>query len=149
MTYQIREHSKLHHKTPGWVCLGSRFHIRIRSENGILTHPGTAEALLSSCRLYHDKQRWYAWLMVIMPDHVHAILSFPPDGSMSRTVGDWKRYHVSNSGIQWQDNYFDHRIRSEGEFAEKCQYIRMNPVRKELCDDMDKWPWACEPWRDD
>jgi len=142
-------HGKLHHKTPGWVPTGARFHIRIRSEgaHARLTDPDIAARLLSSVTFYHARSRWCAWLFVLMPDHLHAILSFSQDVSMSRVLGDWKKYHEHKTGICWQDGYFDHRLRSDEEFIEKSHYIRMNPVRAGLCAAPTDWPWVVEPWK--
>jgi putative transposase len=67
---------------------------------------------------------------------------------MSRVVGDWKRYQERELGIAWQDGYFDHRLRNDDEFDEKCHYIRMNPVRRGLCGSPAEWPWVVEPWRE-
>lgn len=79
-----------------------------------------------------------------MPDHAHALLSFPPDRQMSRVIGGWKSWHARNSGIDWQDNYFDHRIRSDDEFQQKAAYIRRNPVAKGLCQRSEDWPWIVD-----
>lgn len=79
-----------------------------------------------------------------MPDHLHAILSFPPGKSMSRTIGDWKKYQAHVLGLDWQENYFDHRLRNESEFVEKANYIRMNPVRAGLCETPGQWPWMLD-----
>jgi REP element-mobilizing transposase RayT len=142
-------HGKLHHKTPGWVPSGSRFHIRIRLEGPQrpLTDSAVGSALLDSARFYHAKRRWYTWLFLLMPDHLHAILTFPRDASMGNTVGDWKRYQERALGIRWQDNFFDHRLRNNDEFAEKCSYVRTNPVRQGLCATPEDWPWLAEPWK--
>jgi len=68
---------------------------------------------------------------------------------MSRVVGDWKKYQQRELAITWQEGYFDHRLRNEAEFVEKCHYIRMNPVRAGLCATPTDWPWAAEPWKTD
>ena len=142
-------HGKLHHRTPGWVSSGARFHIRIRTKSSParLTDPDIAPRLLSSAVFYHEHTRWYAWLFVLMPDHVHAILAFEQEMSMSRVIGEWKKYHERKTGVYWQDGYFDHRLRSEDEFVEKVHYIRMNPVRAGLCAATTDWPWVAEPWK--
>jgi len=77
-----------------------------------------------------------------MPDHAHALLSFPIEAQMSRAIGDWKRYTARRPGIKWQTNYFDHRIRDGHGLAEQYAYILRNPVVKELCADEAAWPWV-------
>ena len=42
---------------------------------------------------------------VLMPDHLHALLSFHPEKSMSMVVGNWKKFHSRCNGVVWQDNY--------------------------------------------
>ena len=63
---------------------------------------------------------------------------------MSRVISEWKRYHTRQLNIQWQGNYFDHRIRNEAEYLEKAAYIRRNPVVKGLCDEPEDWCWSFE-----
>ena len=133
---------KLGHSTPGWVHSGAVFHIRIRAERSTpapLTHPDLSARLLESARSYHEDTKWFVHLFLIMPDHIHALLSFPLEPGMSRTIGAWKRFHQRQNGVQWQDNYFDHRIRGQSELDEKSAYIRRNPVAKELCATEDDW----------
>jgi REP element-mobilizing transposase RayT len=48
-----------------------------------------------------------------MPDHIHAILSFGRDETMSGVVGDWKHFHKRSNRIEWQENFFDHRLRND------------------------------------
>ena len=135
---------RLHHATPAWVPEGARFHIRIRVAADFtrpLTDQALGEALLDSVSHYQKHQRWHATLFLLMPDHLHAILSFPAQESMSRVIGEWKRFHAKTHGIHWQENFFDHRLRNDAEADLKYDYIRRNPVAKNLCVDPDDWPW--------
>jgi REP element-mobilizing transposase RayT len=130
---------------------GAKFHVRISIVHGsaLLTQPAVAKRLLESVDFYHAGKRWYAWLFLLMPDHVHAILSFPAGSSFRATVGDWKRYQRQRLDARWQDGFFDHRLRNDEEFVEKVHYIRMNPVRKGLCSRPEEWSWVTEPWKTD
>ena len=135
---------RLHHEVPSWVPGGSRFHIRIRVAPGYrrpLTEPEIGTKLLESAGYYHEKQRWHATIFLLMPDHLHAILSFPAQESMSRVLGEWKRYQAKELGIIWQENFLDHRLRNSTEADLKYDYIRNNPVVKNLCKGPDDWPW--------
>ena len=41
----------------------------------------------------------------------------------------------------WQEEFFDHVLRSDESYAEKWSYVRNNPVRKELVANVEDWPW--------
>lgn len=117
---------RLYHKTPSWVEDGAVFHIRLRcsADNRIpLIQSGVANDLLESARFYSEKGRWFAHLFLLMPDHLHALISFPKDRAMSLTISEWKRYQTRRHSIQWQDNFFDHRLRNVQEYLEKAAYI--------------------------
>ena len=135
---------RLHHNTPGWVRSGSVFHIRIRvspTQNIPLTKPTLAADLLKSVQLYHDSQKWWCKLFLLMPDHLHALLAFPRESGMSATIREWKRGAARIQGVQWQDNYFDHRVRSAKLEGEVWNYIRRNPAVKGLCPNDDLWAY--------
>jgi putative transposase len=107
----------------------------------LLTDAAKAEALLAAARFYHESAKWQGHLFLIMPDHVHAMLAFSAAESMSTVVWNWKRAMTRLHGVKWQDNYFDHRLRSDEESAKTWAYIRRNPVVKGLCTAEDDWRW--------
>jgi len=76
-----------------------------------------------------------------MPDHLHALLAFPREPGMAATIREWKRGAARLQGVKWQENFFDHRIRSDKFRAETWHYIRRNPVAKGLCPDEDSWTY--------
>jgi REP element-mobilizing transposase RayT len=139
---------RLNHSVPGWVSSGSPFHIRIRTEFGEghpLISPHITPRLLDSVRQYHDCGRWWCDLFIVMPDHVHAILSFPQEPGMAATIRNWKRATARLHGIQWQSNFFDHRIRHDIEMSETWSYLENNPVVKGLAPSPEQWPWRWSP----
>jgi REP element-mobilizing transposase RayT len=141
----FRYPDRLAHNTPAWVVSGATYHIRISVEPGssrCLTDPKIAATLLDSARFYHEQRRWHCRLFLLMPDHLHALLTFPNDKAMGPIVAAWKGYQAKNLGIKWQGNYFDHRIRDRSELQKKATYIRLNPVRKNLCLTEEAWPWV-------
>ena len=80
-----------------------------------------------------------------MPDHIHAILAFPREPGMSVVMKNWKRGTTRFQHVLWQEGYFDHRLRRDGEAREKWSYIRRNPIVKNLCASEDAWPWWWSP----
>lgn len=143
---------RLCHTVPGWVKAGATFHVRIRAarEQQVPLTSGTlAPDLITAVRRYHDSGRWWCRLVVLMPDHLHAMLSFPEHGpGMAATVRDWKRGVARFQGVKWQTNFFDHRLRSEGEADEAWAYFGNNPVAKGLVARAEDWPWRWSPHED-
>jgi REP element-mobilizing transposase RayT len=140
---------RLRHEVPGWVESGALFHIRISIDQSqatqFLTEPNIAGRIMRSVTLYEDQRRWHATVFLLMPDHLHALLSFAPDFTMSRIVGDWKGFHARKNGIHWQEGFFDHRLRNDErreQLEMKCAYIRRNPVVAGLCRAAEDWPWV-------
>ncbi len=133
----MREYpQRLHHNTPGWVKDGALFHIRIRADpaqSPPLTDSVLARELLAAARRYHELGHWWCELFLLMPDHAHALLAFPPTPGMSATIRDWKRGTARFQKVQWQGGYFDHRSRSVQAGQESWLYLRRNPVVKGLC----------------
>jgi putative transposase len=75
-----------------------------------------------------------------MPDHLHALISFPPSGKSSRSiVSKWKEWTAKDLGIDWQRDFFEHRLRHDESRREKADYILSNPVRKQLVSRAEEW----------
>lgn len=109
-----------------------------------LTLPGVADALIESVRYRWELAHWHPHVFLLMPDHCHALLSFPPDRPIKKTILDWKHWTATKNGIVWQPNFFDHRLRRGENFAEKSAYISNNPVRTSLVTNAESWPHV---WR--
>ncbi len=121
-----------------------------------LTHtPFSVEArsvVLQHC-LYDDGKKYKLHAAVVMADHVHLLLTPLRDdqgwpfrvaeilklikGISARSVNRL----LKASGPVWQDESFDHVLRSEESQEEKCEYIRQNPVRKGLVVKPEDYRW--------
>ena len=85
---------------------------------------------------------------VIMPNHVHFLLS--PKISISRimnglkgvTARDANRLLNRRGQHFWQDESFDHWVRSAAEFDSIRAYIESNPVSANLVSNPQDWPWS-------
>jgi REP element-mobilizing transposase RayT len=80
-------------------------------------------------------------LVVLMPDHLHAILSVFGNRSLESTVSSWKRLTAKRLKILWQRGFFDHRLRSESSAQQKWNYVSMNPVRSGFVERPEDWPY--------
>jgi putative transposase len=63
-------------------------------------------------------------------------------------VSKWKEWTAKTLKIQWQRDFFEHRLRREESFREKADYILANPVRVALVEKAENWPYVfiAEPW---
>ena len=138
------------HLPPSWAPTLSTFFITINCKKrgkAQLTSGGTPETVFSSARYLLEGGQWYPEIILLMPDHLHALVSFPwEEGTgMSRVISKWKRYLARQAGICWQRDYFDHRLRNEEDHAEKWAYLRENPVRAGLVSEFSLWPHVWRP----
>jgi REP element-mobilizing transposase RayT len=82
-----------------------------------------------------------------MPNHVHAI--FQPHAAMP-TVMRWLKGRTSRvanrilgrAGAFWQDESFDHWIRSAQELQYFIEYVESNPLKAGLVEAKEQWPWS-------
>jgi putative transposase len=83
---------------------------------------------------------------VIMPDHVHLLLSEPQRGTLADALKSLKqgvaRRLIGGAEHFWQKRYYDFNIRNHPQFIEKLRYIHRNPVKRGLCDRAEDWKWS-------
>ncbi len=137
----------LSHEIPLWVDPHQEtYFISINCgerDRNKLALPDVAERLFENVRLRKEKFIWWPYLFLLMPDHLHALLSFPPsDKSIKAMVSKWKEWTAKEIGIGWQRDFFEHRLRHDESRREKADYILASPVRKKLVARPEDWPFV-------
>lgn len=99
----------------------------------------------------HARQRhgWAVGRYVIMPNHVHFFCSSEMDAKpLPRFIQAWKQWTSKRIGAElkigapvWQEEFFDHVLRSSESSSQKWVYVRENPVRAGFVTSADEWPW--------
>ena len=140
------------HQPPAWVSQNATFFITIACQqrgSAQLTAGKISDDLFSTVSFYHQQAKWFPEIFLLMPDHLHALISFTwdPGAGMTNLIKNWKRYTATHFGIHWQRGFNDHRIRSEADHAEKWAYIRDNPVKAGLVEKYHQWPHLWFPDR--
>ncbi len=101
---------------------------------------------------------------VVMPEHVHLLLSEPEHGTLaeaihylklsftkrvrSRRVGAPGLPFLSvdpgseKPGSFWQKRYYDRNVRDAREFKVKLRYLHRNPVKRGLVKEPGDWKWS-------
>ncbi len=142
----LPERKTLPHAIPAWVDSRSAIYfITINcAERGRnqLALPAVAAALFETVRHRQGLGLWWPHLFLLMPDHVHALLSFPPsDKRIQVIISKWKEWTAKQLGLSWQRDFFEHRLRRDESRRAKADYILQNPVRKQLVARPEEWPF--------
>jgi REP element-mobilizing transposase RayT len=104
----------------------------------VLRRPEIAQIVAESL-IHSDGDRYELTDFVIMPNHIHLMASFPGDDLMLRQCESWKHFTatkinrlLNRKGRFWQQDSFDHLVRSTQQFLYLRSYIAENPLRAKL-----------------
>jgi hypothetical protein len=94
---QLINRKALPHQVPLWVNPQNEIYFitinckeRFRNQ---LALPEVSTRLFETVRHRQEKYLWWPHLFLLMPDHLHALLSFPPSGKPMRLViSKWKEW---------------------------------------------------------
>jgi len=81
---------------------------------------------------------------VVMPEHVHLLVSEPKKALLSKAIQALK-LSVSVQSRQrpfWQARYYDFNVHNEDKRIEKLRYMHRNPVKRGLVEKPEDWPWS-------
>lgn len=98
---------------------------------------------------------------VLLPDHIHAIWTLPPDDADFATRWRLIKSHVTrhcaflftpefqtrrreekHCGTLWQHRYWEHLLRDEADLRNHLDYLHWNPVKHGLVHQAADWPWS-------
>jgi putative transposase len=89
----------------------------------------------------------YSFLLhgyVVMPDHVHLLLSEPIHAPLAKALQAIKlsvAFHRPERPF-WQKRYYDFNVYSERKRTQKLTYMHRNPVARGLVRDPGDWAWS-------
>ncbi len=83
---------------------------------------------------HFDGDRYRLGEFVVMPNHIHALVTPLGEHTLSKIVQSWKSFTankinaaIGGKGHFWQKEYFDHIVRNPEQMERIRQYIRDNP----------------------
>jgi putative transposase len=96
---------------------------------------------------YREQGKYLLHEFVIMPDHVHVLITPSPEISLERTVqfikgGFSYRLRKEEKMEVWQPSFTNHRIRDLEDYERHGEYIRLNPVRAKLVSEALEYPYS-------
>ncbi|HNR33116.1 MAG TPA: transposase [Candidatus Hydrogenedentes bacterium] len=121
-----------------WRLFPERFHRWLDAGYGacVLGKPRVEELLRGVLRNF-DGERYELGEHVVMPNHVHAVVSPLPGVELSGILHTWKSYSANKinalagrRGVLWQKESFDHIVRNAEQLERINAYIRHNPEGK-------------------
>jgi putative transposase len=105
----------------------------------LFRNPAKAELMMDVLEHYRERKKYELHEFVIMPDHLHLLLTPAMQISLERAMqlikgGYSYRLGKTKRGLIWQESFTNQRIRDEQDYAGHSEYIRLNPVRAGLAE---------------
>ncbi|HUL15019.1 MAG TPA: transposase [Terriglobales bacterium] len=130
---------------------GSSYFVTTKCWQGrtIFQVPENAEILINTLFHYRDRNAYLLHEFVVMPDHLHLLLT--PDHSVSLEEvmqlikgGSSHRIHKARHQKMeiWQVGFHDWTVRDASDWQSKAEYIATNPVRAGLVNNFKDWPYS-------
>jgi putative transposase len=117
----------------------------------ILNNPISHQIIDKVCRSAGDQFNWNIGTYMIMPDHLHIVVAPQNNttinlnkfiGSIKQSISyQFKITDLKKEGPLWQHRFFDHIIRNDSSYEEKLQYILNNPMKSNLIEEGQHWPF--------
>jgi putative transposase len=111
----------------------------------IFRREATATLLIETLGHYRDERKFLLHEFVIMPDHIHVLLTPAPEISVERAMQFIKggfSFRMEERGSIWQASFTNHRIRDFADYEHHREYIWMNPVRARLAGRAEGYPYS-------
>lgn len=125
-----------------------------RTSSALVDH---ADVLRASFRIARRERPFTIDAIVILPDHLHAIWTLPPDDA--DFSGRWRRIkahfthrlvsdgvlverHRNGDFALWQRRFWEHTIHNECDFERHVDYVHFNPVKHGHVGQVADWPYS-------
>ncbi len=93
-----------------------------------------------------QRHQFFVFGYVLMPEHVHLLLSEPKLQPLATTLsvlkGETSKRLKGERTQFWQIRYYDFNVLSHAKYLEKLRYIHRNPVERGLVEKPEDWPWS-------
>src|SRR6266852_6321169 len=113
----------------------------------IFRNEARARLLLDVMFDYREQGKYLLHEFVVMPDHIHTLITPAPEIPLERAVqfikgGFSYRLRKVEKVEVWQQSFSNHRIRGAEDYERHCEYVRMNPVRGRVVRDAAAYPFS-------
>ncbi|MFN0020218.1 MAG: transposase [Pirellulaceae bacterium] len=136
---QIRKLSRADQRTYYEMFTGRWMDLLDDCHGECLLRQSRFSALVAESLLFFDGDRYVMGDFVVMPNHVHLLVQFPAVGPLRKQCRSWKRFTATQinkvlgrNGEFWQEESFDHLVRSAEQYEWLRKYLADNPVKAGL-----------------
>jgi len=119
----------------------------------LLRRPELAQ-IVEDAFLFGDASRYHLLAWVIMPNHVHVLVTPSGEWTLSSILEGWKSVTarrinamIGGTGKVWAREYFDRKIRNPEHYDNVMNYMAANPVKARLCNAPQEWRFSSS-WQD-
>ena len=102
-------------------------------------HGGELAALVATSLRHFEGQRYWLGDFIVMPNHVHLLVCLLGSTDIEKQCYSWKKYSareinakLGREGRFWQEESFDHLVRSPAHLEAFSMYIATNGERAGL-----------------
>ena len=108
------------------------------------------DLFVQSLERTRQKYSFRVYGYVVMPEHVHLLVSEPETELLATAIQALKisvarraMYKGADRDIPfWQKRYYDHNVRTHESFVDKLLYLHRNPVKRGLVEKPEDWKWS-------
>ena len=132
-----------HRTSPGWTYFVTT---KCWQSTAIFQVRENVDILITKLLEYRDKGNYRLHDFVLMPNHLHLILTPAESTSLEKALqlikgGSSHAIHAARGTRQqiWQSGFHESRIRDFANYREKADYVRFNPVAAKLTERPEGW----------
>jgi putative transposase len=109
-----------------------------------LASPAARDLFEDALQKAHNRYRFDVIGYVVMPEHVHLLLSEPRRELLAVALQGLKLSVARRSRTRpfWLARYYDFNVQTEAKRIEKLNYIHWNPMKRGLVDRPEDWRWS-------
>ena len=118
----------------------------------LLANAEASDIIFKSCDWLEANERLEWFCVVVMPDHIHAVIQLGSKQTLPRLMQSFKSFtakeinaRLGRRGSLWQATYYEHGIRRDESLKAIIRYCYQNPVRRGLVKVAKDYPyWRCK-----
>jgi putative transposase len=109
-----------------------------------LNEPAVRDLFESALERIRERYQFVVAGYVVMPEHVHLLISEPHEGTLSRSIQALKLSIARRRPERpfWLTRYYDFLVHNDEKRVEKLHYMHQNPVARGLVSNPEDWPWS-------